>query len=128
MYIYFPLVEPVPDLVFFFARSPNRFSSRTVSRLHLPSPTTSSTLRLFPLSTLRLSLFLPSISPRFISSRNTRACNLLPTFPHPPLFIYDSFPLHRYKLLPWIWISRATGTRYAALSSSLRPLYRHPDL
>jgi hypothetical protein len=29
VYIYFPLVEPVRDLVLFFARSPNRFSSRT---------------------------------------------------------------------------------------------------
>jgi hypothetical protein len=83
MYIYFSLVEPVLDLVFFFARSPNRFSSRKASHLHLPSPTTSSTLRLFPRSTLRLSLSLPSISPRFISSRNARACNLLLASPHP---------------------------------------------
>jgi hypothetical protein len=59
IYIFLPLVEPVLDFVFvFFARSPNRFSSRTTCRSHLLSPCTPFVYPVYPLVSPRHTTFL----------------------------------------------------------------------
>jgi hypothetical protein len=138
MYIYFPLVEPVPDLVFFFARSPNRFSSRTASRLHLPSLTTSSTLRLFSLSTLRQSLFLPSISPPLHLIRQHSCVQPPPHLATPHLYLYRASSLYtdtnfspgsgsREQQVPSTQLSHLLFVRYTdAQIYKSRQCYRRP--